>query len=74
MMNLIWPRNPSPSPSFLNRLGRLLHWALTAIAVATLIGAAIAAPGNSEAALLYLIGASLAFVAGRAARFLFSAE
>lgn len=83
-MNFLWPRSPTPSPSALNRFGRVIHWTFTGIAALSAV--ACVWSGIAElfskseygpdfgAAIVAAIVFALFFLAGRAARYVLSGE
>ena len=73
-MNLLWPMNPTLDPGGVARLGRVLHWAITAGAVACFAsGANIINEEAYSGAAAMMYGGGL-FLFGRAMRYILSGE
>lgn len=75
LANIVWPRDPNPEPGIVGRLGRLLHWGITAGA-AWIAGEAAyryftSANGISGEQLMWAAGT---FALGRGVRYLLSGD
>ncbi len=78
-MRFFWPNQLNPNPTGFTRLGRVLHWIGTALAIG-LVVLALLTIGNysldQHGIILAVSGgfAAVAYFAGRALRYIFSGE
>jgi hypothetical protein len=71
-MSFLWPTTLKAEPTFLGRLGRLVHWLFVAGCV-LMVWMAFRRPSN-EWFTTELIGVPFVFLLGRGLRYLLSAE
>ena len=78
MSSFFWPKKQNSAPTVLTRLGRVLHWigaGLGAAATVIALGVALTRPDDARVALAFFgSAAALSYVAGRALRYILSAE
>jgi hypothetical protein len=77
VLNILWPTNPKADPSVLCRLGRVLHWIATALAVllaCLVLQITITEPGNDYGYLIILVIGGVIYLAGRASRYILGGE
>lgn len=84
-MSFFWPGEVKPQPNAMVRLGRVLHWTITAVAVAMVVAAfaddySRALLSDPRAGFWYwlanttIAGAPFVFIFGRAVRYILSGE
>lgn len=78
MHAFLWPKEIKPEPRGVARLGRVLHWVITAGALLVMIGCAYTYLTGEEwerqSALAGLVAGAGLFIVGRAARYIFAGE
>lgn len=74
-MSLIWPRRIGANPSIFGRLGRLVFWIATVLAVLLAVGTTIGIFTAPDIAAVFNYSAAVVlFLAGRGVRYLLAGE